>query len=122
MEMDSYDLDDARLAAIAHASGGRYYHSAPTAERLAEDIRGSLVGLVEHQELSLSNTPLFFSTYTTVRSPESSTASLGIASLLPVATDISTFTNIPGFRISPGFSTSSRTFNVLVVGSTVGSI
>jgi hypothetical protein len=60
VEMDAFALDDTRLSAVARASGGRYYLSPPTAEKVVEDIRGSLVGLVERQELSLSNTPLFF--------------------------------------------------------------
>ena len=59
VEADDVDVDMARLEALARVSGGRFYAS-PKAEDLAVDLKSSLVGLVEHQELSLSNTPLFF--------------------------------------------------------------
>lgn len=70
VEMDAIDLDEARLRAVARASGGRFYLSPPTAEPLAEDLRGSLVGLVERQELGLSDTPLFFLLFTALVSAE----------------------------------------------------
>jgi uncharacterized membrane protein len=60
VEMDEFDLNDALLADVARISGGRAYHAPPTAEKVAEDIRMPLMGLTERQELSLSNTPLFF--------------------------------------------------------------
>lgn len=64
VEMDRVDLDNALLSAVARASGGRYYHAPPTAEAVARDIRGALVGMTEREELSLSNTPLFFLLFT----------------------------------------------------------
>jgi hypothetical protein len=60
IEMDNVDLDEDRLGAIAAASGGRYYHSPPTAEAVARDIRGTLAGLRRREETRLVNAPLFF--------------------------------------------------------------
>jgi hypothetical protein len=59
VELDRVDLDEERLAAIARASGGRSYVGGPSAEQVASDIRGSLVSLVEHEEIALGNGPLF---------------------------------------------------------------
>jgi len=59
IEADDVNVDTTRLEAIARISGGRFY-SSPKASDLADDLKGSLVGLVEHQEISLSNTPLIF--------------------------------------------------------------
>lgn len=59
IEADDIDVDTARLEAIARLSGGRFYSSLK-ASALAEDLRGSLVGLVEHQEIPLANAPLIF--------------------------------------------------------------
>jgi uncharacterized membrane protein len=59
VESDDVEVDVARLQAVARVSGGRFYAS-PKAGDLATDLKSSLVGLVEHQEFSLSNTPLFF--------------------------------------------------------------
>ena len=69
VEMDSIDLDAARLESVAHVTGGRYY-SSPEASRIAADIRGSLVGMAERQELSLTNTPLFFLMFVALMSLE----------------------------------------------------
>jgi uncharacterized membrane protein len=59
IEADDVNVDTARLEAVARLSGGRFY-SSPNAGQLADDLKGSLLGLVEHQEFSLVSTPLFF--------------------------------------------------------------
>jgi hypothetical protein len=59
IEADDVDVDTARLQAIARISGGRFYAS-PKAATVADDLRASLVGLVEHQEIPLANAPLCF--------------------------------------------------------------
>jgi hypothetical protein len=58
VEMDAVDLDEDLLAAIARASGGRSYLGSPSATQVAADIRGSLVGLVTHEEIALTNAPV----------------------------------------------------------------
>ncbi len=69
IESDDIDVDTARLEAIARLSGGRFY-SSPQATALAEDLRGSLVGMVEHQEIPLANTPLFFALFVALTGAE----------------------------------------------------
>jgi uncharacterized membrane protein len=59
VEMDAVGVNLQLLASIAQASGGRY-HELTNAKGIVDDIRGSLLGLMERQELSFSNTPLFF--------------------------------------------------------------
>jgi len=70
VEMDAVDLDDARMVAIARASGGRYYHAPPTAEDVNRDVRGSLVGLLERYEVALSNAPACFLLFTLLMAAE----------------------------------------------------
>jgi hypothetical protein len=67
-----------------------------------------------------SNSPSPWSTYTTRRLPESSTADRGTVSAGPSWTGTETSTNIPGRSTNPGLRASSRTLRVRVAESNSG--